>query len=338
MPSFLRGNFVPLYNFQAGDEDFNNTCFIAVVANLRHLLLPVMNSVSRYRWKDYIKHVRRMWNNAYCYGPVHNGQHDAAELLGGILHDHCARFGVELCVTKHMYDCNHCMERLEYLPMIVLTLPSETGRFSLRGLRDNYFAPVEVNELECAVCGLLDGSGICTHTYKRSLSGKIIFRINRYSAEDRRSDPIVLDEKLTFENGDEYRLEAILQHEGESIHGGHYIIFLRLGEIWECRNDDRRTFYPDANLPPYSPENVYVVVYGLTKSPEGSVSIDFWKNIPEEPVREDLYTGIVDLDFWADIPEEPNRPYAHECAESNFWDNIPEDLGSKPQKKTETEI
>ena len=68
-------------------------------------------------------------------------------------------------------------------------------------------------------------NGICTQTYKRSSSGKFVFSIHRYSAQGKRSDPVVLDEKLTFENGDTYSLEAILQHEGESIHKGHYIIF-----------------------------------------------------------------------------------------------------------------
>ena len=33
----LREGFVPLFNFQHGDVNFQNTCFIAVVANLRSL-------------------------------------------------------------------------------------------------------------------------------------------------------------------------------------------------------------------------------------------------------------------------------------------------------------
>ena len=41
----LREEFAPLFNFQHGDVNFENTCFIAVVANLRHILQPVMESV-----------------------------------------------------------------------------------------------------------------------------------------------------------------------------------------------------------------------------------------------------------------------------------------------------
>ena len=72
------------------------------------------------------------------------------------------------------------------------------------------------------------------HTCKGNLDTYLqekIFRINRYSDQSRRSDKIFLDEKLTFKNGDEYNLEAILQHEGQSVHGGHYIIFLFLMDV-----------------------------------------------------------------------------------------------------------
>ena len=102
------GGFVPLPNFVPGDDNFRNTCFIAVVANLRHVLHPVMKEVRQHRWLKYIHRVRTSWRGAYRHGPGHNGQHDAAELLGDILHDHRSRFGVEMCVTKQIFECNHC--------------------------------------------------------------------------------------------------------------------------------------------------------------------------------------------------------------------------------------
>ena len=111
--SLLRDEFVPLFNFQAGNVNFQNTCFIAVAANMRHVLLPVMEEVRQYTWKEYIMHVRTSWHGEYSYGPGHNGQHDAADLLGDVLHDDTARFGVVVCVTKQVSECNHCTERLE---------------------------------------------------------------------------------------------------------------------------------------------------------------------------------------------------------------------------------
>ena len=166
---------VPLYRKNTGNVNFQNTCFIAVVANLRHVLQPVMKAVRQYRWKDYVTHVRTSWHGEYSCGPGHNGQHDAAELLGDILHDHTSRCGVELCVTKQVFECIHCAERLECLPMLVLSLPHQEGRFTLRALQDNYFAPVEVDELQFEECGCLNATGLCAHTH---LPEKPIWKID----------------------------------------------------------------------------------------------------------------------------------------------------------------
>ena len=128
--SLLRDEWMPLENFQPGGHNFENTCFIAVVANLRHILKPVMQSVRQYTWKDYINLVRTNWNGQYSYAFEHHGQHDAAELLGAILHQHAASFGIQMCVTRRVFcPCETCAgdytTRLEYLPMIVLVLPDE---------------------------------------------------------------------------------------------------------------------------------------------------------------------------------------------------------------------
>ena len=128
--------FVPLFNFQPGSDNFRNTCFIAAVANLRHVLHPVMNHVEDFNWKDYINFVRSSWNQKYEFAPGHNGQHDAAELLGNILHDHTSRHGVELCVTRVIYECGHWKERLETAPMIILSLPPEEGISTIAELRE----------------------------------------------------------------------------------------------------------------------------------------------------------------------------------------------------------
>ena len=77
----LREEFAPLFNFQYGDVNSQNTYFIAVVANLRQVLQPVMDTARQYRWKDYVNRVRTSWHGKYTYGPGHHGQHDAAELL-----------------------------------------------------------------------------------------------------------------------------------------------------------------------------------------------------------------------------------------------------------------
>ena len=276
--SFLCDAFVPLYNFQPGNVNYENTCFIAVVANLRHVLQPVMDVVCQYTWNDYIHHVRTSWDGKYSYGQGHFGQHDAAELLGEILHEDAFRSGVRLRLCRVIDECrDSCrgkrFEGPENLAMIVLPFPAIRGRYTVSSLLDDFLSPELLNELKCEHCGVVDGHGFKQYIFDKSLSGKIVFRVNRYGRgrddrPERRSDPIELEEKIVFDNGDEYFLEAILQHEGDSASSGHYIVFLRLGGIWQCRNDNRKDEFYGARLPPYSPENVYLVVYRRLLSAE----------------------------------------------------------------------
>ncbi len=261
----LSEDYVPLYNFQLGSNDFRNTCFIAAVANLRHVLQPVMEITRRRTWKDFIIFARNEWKGKYAFAPEHDGQHDAAELLGDILHGTASWYGVEISVTTQIFGCNHNWETVRRLPMIVLQFREQRDCFELQELIDDYVTPAEVNSRRCEECGCDDMSGLLTHCYRKSLSGKLVFRINRYSVAGRRSDPVILDESIIFDNGDLYDLQAILQHEGESARCGHYIMFLRTSTAWECRNDGTCVEHDGAKLPPYSPESVYILVYALRK-------------------------------------------------------------------------
>ena len=50
---------------------------------------------------------------------------------------------------------------------------------------------------------------------------------------------MALDQNITFDNGDEYSLQAIVEHDGEDVHGGHYVVLIRRHGIWEDREDDK---------------------------------------------------------------------------------------------------
>ena len=63
MASLLHSSFVPLHNFLPKDgRDFDNTCFIAVVANLRHVLPPVMEFMNEHKhtWASFVTYSRSL--------------------------------------------------------------------------------------------------------------------------------------------------------------------------------------------------------------------------------------------------------------------------------------
>ena len=119
-------------------------------------------------------------------------------------------------------------------------------------------------------------------------------------------------------------------------------MFLRSTGAWERRDDDRRTLFDSAKLPPYSPDNVYVVVYGLLRSNGSSsssgsadpLSLDFWNTIPEEPKRQIPGSGAdsvscfssskssggsaepVSLKLLNTVPEEPKKQIPSSGADS----------------------
>ena len=89
MARLADASFEPLPNF-LDDGDFANTCFIAVVANLRHVLPSVNKFLNEqnHTWPSFVRYCRalRDRNDVLKFGSGDgNGQHDATELLGSII-------------------------------------------------------------------------------------------------------------------------------------------------------------------------------------------------------------------------------------------------------------
>ena len=65
------------------------------------------------------------------------------------------------------------------------------------------------------------------------------------------------------------------------------ILSFFLNGCWECRDDVSRTVYEGGRMPPYSPENVYVVVYGISPQDvsEGGSNIS-----PDQVAEMDAYS------------------------------------------------
>ena len=254
--------FVELTNFLPNrGRDFHNTCFIAVVANLRHLLVPVRQQTCQRTWIELVNFVRQEMrddqSNLLFSSYDGNGQHDAALLLSEFLNTApWNTFGVRIRKMKYMACCEREEETFEPLTMIVLMLPPESGEYSLCTLIKNYEEAEEYDDLECDFCSVGGvkhyAPGRTAQSIYEGIDGKMVFRFNRYSDDDRRSDRILLDPSIVLANGECYNLEAILQHQGQSSAGGHYIIFVLVDGQWEKRDDATVT---RTNLE-YEPSNV----------------------------------------------------------------------------------
>ena len=264
-PEFIElRNFLPLPG-----RDFRNTCFVAVVANLRHLLHPVRLETSRRTWTQFVTFVRRELRDAKAKllfsATDGDGQHDAAELLGEFLSAvHNTTFGTRIKKTKYNSCCDQTVITFETLPMIVLGLPPAWGEYSLRTLIQRYEEAEDFFELECDFCSYEGYKHVDLGSKAQSIydtvDGKMVFRFNRYGFDrygsaNRRADRILLDTSIISETGDTYNLEAILQHQGVSQASGHYIIYVLVSGQWEERDDAvvRRTDLT------YEPSNVRLV-------------------------------------------------------------------------------
>ena len=256
--------FVPLANFQQGSLSYRNTCFIAVVINLRGLI-PAIDEVlglSALTWKETIAIVRAKWGNKYAYTDEFNGQDDAAELLGDLLWDAPA-YRLSCKKTIKYHQCQHVTESQQSLCMLVLSMPEQEVFSYVSDLLKRYMEPVALYDLkhEDPLCGVCDQEGVSTLSFEGVQPDTCVLRINRYSAGlQRRSDQVYPDPMLVLGDSS-YSLQAVIAHQGDSTHHGHYIMYLRSSQGWERRDDAACTLVGNDTVPPCNLSELYVVIY-----------------------------------------------------------------------------
>ena len=264
MASLLHSAFVPLLNFlPEGGHDFANTCFIAVVANLRHVLPPVMKFMNEHKhtWASFVTYSRalRDRNDDLKFGSRDgNGQHDATELLGAIIpaDPKIAGSGVQIRKHRLVKCCGYESADDEFQAMLPLIFPEERREYRLTELLEHYEQEEDLSELMCDRCDKRT-EGTFTRIIHTGLEGKMVLRFGRYSDTGKRSDRLILDPIISSHDKSQYKLEAILEHSGSTVSSGHYIIYLLLNGRWEKRNDAAQTFLDDTGGPlRYNPSNV----------------------------------------------------------------------------------
>ena len=260
--------WIPLPNFQAGDDRYKNMCFIAAVVNLRGLFPAIGRKLQLEErgWKDVICIARSLDNNKYSYAPEHGGQHDAAELLGDCLWGD-PLVGIEIIRHTTALDCNHEWRTDGLNMMLVLELPPLASlrdgpqTYSVEELLDHTFQDFDVLGLECAVCGLRSQQGWVRRQFTTPLPAVIAMRVNRYDMANRRRSDRVRPDLTVYVQNEEYKLSAFVEHLNNP---KHYVTWLRTDTGFEKRDDGVRTpFEVVAGAVPCTGagENTYVLVY-----------------------------------------------------------------------------
>ena len=72
--------------------------------------------------------------------------------------------------------------------------------------------------------------------------------INRNESGIKKTTPLEISDRITFQNGMEFKLVAFLCHEGHSNKSGHYIAYAQRVHGWYEFNDNKVTEMPNINL------------------------------------------------------------------------------------------
>ena len=278
-PVILGGTeFVALPNFQPGSLDYRNTCFIAAVVNLRTVLpqIATVLALDSSSWKEVIHHARQLFNGKYEYSAVHNGQHDAAEFLGDVLHQNCRNTQLHTCRHSIANSCGHEWSTTQSHMMFVLALPPivENSRtalpiYTVKELIEASQRDIPLCDLECDVCHQREQQGTAKHTLVQPLPPVMVMRVNRFTRSGKRFNRVRAEPELKL-LGCSYDLQAMVEHHGVSINSGHYVTYLKAGARWELRNDGRRSYLSS----PTDSENAYVIVYVRRSSTSAQMERD----------------------------------------------------------------
>ena len=163
---------------------------------------------------------------------------------------------------------------------LMLSFPaSGAERTSVQNLMRKYTAP-ELIKRKCSNCGGNDGCVsqslisvvpavlcLCLPRTKPNDTGESAAKKKVASKKDARAvdltEQLEMDEFVVagaLEPGASYRLQAVIEHVGEGVSGGHYLSYHR-GEAgaWTCMNDGER--HPDSKLESIAPGSSYMLFY-----------------------------------------------------------------------------
>ena len=202
-----------------------------------------------------------------------NNQHDAAEFFASIL-EHLFRNHDSLTIKESLFgglsqktmfcqteNCNQS-ETLQ-IETISEIVPIEFVGYSLEICLEQFFSPEEI-ERRCSHCGG-DRSTQVTTFVREPVN--LLLQLNRFRYSPFHGQVVKLNEEIIFPtviqlpSGSSYRLQATINHHGETANSGHYTCLIFDSDANKVTLVDDTRIFPSAEISEEISQQVYILAY-----------------------------------------------------------------------------
>ena len=153
--------------------------------------------------------------------------------------------GTEKLKFQFTDECSIChyqpTDKIEQLDIFSVDILSSKSGSNLSEIIHHHYGKSDERELKC-LCPDSDNRQVKVVTSMVQGPENLIIELRRYrivAGNQYKAKQIVnIDQVMTLPNGDQYSLESVVNHQGDTIQSGHYVAFVKSGKFWYLVNDD----------------------------------------------------------------------------------------------------
>ena len=153
--------------------------------------------------------------------------------------------GTEKLKFQFTDECSIChyqpTDKIEQLDILSVDILSSKSGSNLSEIIHHHYGKSDERELKC-LCPDSDNKQVKVVTSMVQGPENLIIELRRYrivAGNQYKAKQIVnIDQVMTLPNGDQYSLESVVNHQGDTIQSGHYVAFVKSGKFWYLVNDD----------------------------------------------------------------------------------------------------
>ena len=153
--------------------------------------------------------------------------------------------GTEKLKFQFTDECSIChyqpTDKIEQLDILSVDILSSKSGSNLSEIIHHHYGKSDERELKC-LCPDSDNKQVKVVTSMVQGPENLIIELRRYrmvAGNQYKAKQIVnIDQVMTLPDGDQYSLESVVNHQGDTIQSGHYVAFVKSGKFWYLVNDD----------------------------------------------------------------------------------------------------